>query len=246
VAFDPSYSSNCLVNAMCVGIARKDALLKGIARGEGNTALIVGAKTGRDGVQGATFASVDLPEDYAKERPAVQVGDPFMEKLLLEATLEILRLPGLVGLQDFGAAGLTCSSVEMAARGACGMRLDLDKVPQRADNLSAYEMMLSESQERMMVVVLAGREQPFLDAFKKWGLTAVPCGEVLKDKRLIVVHKGKEVAKLPNLPLADEAPDYDRPVEAPEWYKSRKPASDADISAAVARILGRTGCPSYH
>jgi len=240
VAFDPSYSSNCLVNAMCVGIARKDALLKGIARGAGNTALIVGAKTGRDGVQGATFASVDLPEDYAKERPAVQVGDPFMEKLLLEATLEILRLPGLVGLQDFGAAGLTCSSVEMAARGACGMRLDLNKVPQRADNLSAYEMMLSESQERMMVVVNAGREQPFLDAFKKWGLTAVPCGEVLKDKRLIVVHKGKEVAKLPNTPLADEAPDYERPVEAPEWYKSRKPASDADIAAAVQRILGST------
>ncbi len=236
VDFDPSYSSNCLVNAMCVGVARSSRLLKGIAAGPGNTALIVGAKTGRDGVQGATFASVDLPEDYAKERPAVQVGDPFMEKLLLEATLEIMHLDGLVGLQDFGAAGLTCSSVEMAARAGTGMRLDLDQVPQRASDLSAYEMMLSESQERMMVVVEKGKEQPFLEVFKKWGLTAVECGEVLQDKQLIVTHQDREVARLPNVPLADEAPDYDRAAEAPARYLNRKPLTDADIHAALNRI----------
>lgn len=236
VVFDPSYTHNCLVNAMCVGIARKERLLKGRAAGPGNPALIVGARTGRDGVQGATFASVDLPVDYASQRPAVQVGDPFMEKLLLEATLEILPLPGLVGLQDFGAAGLTCSGVEMAARAKTGMRLDLDLVPQRAADLSAYEMMLSESQERMMVVVEKGKEKPFLDVFKKWGLTAVPCGEVLKERKLVVLHNGEKVADLPNEPLADEAPDYDRPVEQPEWYASRQPLSDADIDQALALI----------
>jgi len=236
VAFDPSYSSNCLVNAMCVGVVRSDKLLKGVARGPGNIALIVGAKTGRDGVQGATFASVDLPEDYAKERPAVQVGDPFMEKLLLEATLEIMPLNGLVGLQDFGAAGLTCSSVEMAARAGTGMQLNLDQVPQRARDLSAYEMMLSESQERMMVIVERGKEQPFLDVFKKWGLTAVECGEVLKDTNLLVTHKNNKVARLPNIILADQAPDYDRPTEIPEYYLKRKLLSDADIHQALMRI----------
>jgi phosphoribosylformylglycinamidine synthase subunit PurL len=236
VAFDPTYTNNCLVNAMCAGIVRKNRILKGVAHGPGNSALIVGAKTGRDGVQGATFASVDLPEDYAQQRPAVQVGDPFMEKLLLEATLEIMHLDGLVGVQDFGAAGLTCSCVEMAARAGTGMRLDLDKVPQRAKDLSAYEMMLSESQERMMVVVEAGKEQPFLDVFKKWGLTAVHCGEVLPDKRVLILHHGQTVADLPNLPLAEDGPDYDRPYEEPSYYVNRKPASDADIGAALERI----------
>ena len=236
VAFDPTYTNNCLVNAMCAGIVRKDRVLKGVAHGPGNSALIVGAKTGRDGVQGATFASVDLPEDYAQQRPAVQVGDPFMEKLLLEATLEIMHLDGLVGVQDFGAAGLTCSCVEMAARAGTGMQLDLDQVPQRAKDLSAYEMMLSESQERMMVVVEAGKEQPFLDAFKKWGLTAVPCGEVLPDKQVIILHNGDAVAELPNVPLAEDGPDYDRPHEAPGYFINRKPATDADICAALDRI----------
>jgi phosphoribosylformylglycinamidine synthase len=237
VAFDPSYTHNCLVNVMCVGIARKDALIKGRAAGPGNPALIVGASTGRDGVQGATFASVDLPEDYASQRPAVQVGDPFMEKLLLEATLEIQRLPGLIGVQDLGAAGLTCSTVEMAARSRTGMRLNLDLIPQRAADLSAYEMMLSESQERMMVVVAAGREQPFLDAFSKWGLTAVPCGEVLKEREVIVLHAGRQVARLPNEPLTDGAPDYDRTAEPPAAVAKRQRASDADVAAAVARII---------
>lgn len=239
VVFDPTYNNNCLVNAMCVGIIRKDRLLKGIAEGPGNTALMVGAKTGRDGVQGATFASVDLADDYAKLRPAVQVGDPFMEKLLLEATLEIIGLPGLVGVQDLGAAGLTCSSVEMAARAGTGMQLDLDRVPQRASDLSAYEMMLSESQERMMVVVEKGGEQPFLDVFHKWGLTAVPCGEVLPQKSLIVIHDGAPVARMPNQPLANEAPDYDRPTDEPEQHKKRRHLSDSDIEV-VARRGGDT------
>lgn len=236
IAFDPSYNNNCLVNVMCVGIAKKDKLLKGIAKGVGNTALIVGAKTGRDGVQGATFASVELPEDYAKERPAVQVGDPFMEKLLLEATLEILGMDGLVGLQDFGAAGLTCSCVEMASRAGTGMTLDLDKVPQRARDLSAYEMMLSESQERMMVVVERGKEQRFIEVFKKWGLTAVPCGEVKEDKTLVVLHKGMRVAVLPNQPLAEDGPVYDRPTEVPESYLNRRQAVDSDIQGALERM----------
>ncbi len=237
VVFDPSYSGNPLVNAMCVGIVNKKNIIKAVADGPGNLALIVGAKTGRDGVQGATFASVELTADSTKDRPAVQVGDPFMEKLLLEATLEIQKLPGLVGVQDFGAAGLTCSSVEMAARAGTGMRLDLDAVPQRASDLSAYEMMLSESQERMMVVVDRGLEEPFLEVFRKWGLTALPCGQVLDIGRLIVVHRGEEVAKLPNAPLAEGAPDYDRPFEAPAWYRDRKPVTDGDISAALQRIL---------
>ena len=236
VCFDPSFSGNCLVNAMCVGIAKKNTLLKAVAEGAGNTALIVGAKTGRDGVQGATFASVDLPEDYASERPAVQVGDPFMEKLLLEATLEILGKDGLVGLQDFGAAGLTCSSVEMAARAKTGMRLNLDQVPQRAADLSAYEMMLSESQERMMVITEKGKEQPFLDTFNKWGLTAVPCGEVLGNRVLEVMHNGEAVAKLPNTALADEAPDYERETQPPDSYFRRSALTGADLEAALTRI----------
>jgi phosphoribosylformylglycinamidine synthase len=241
VAFDPSYSSNCLVNAMCVGVVRRDRMLKGLASGAGNTALIVGAKTGRDGVQGATFASADLKTDAAKDRPAVQVGDPFMEKLLLEATLEILGMPGLVGVQDFGAAGLTCSGVEMAARGGTGMRLDLDAVPQRAADLSAYEMMLSESQERMMVVVEAGREEEFLRVFRKWDLSAVACGEVLPEQSLIVVHHGAEVAHLPNQPLANDGPDYDRPYAEPEYYSGRRRVRDKDIAAALEVIVGAHG-----
>ena len=236
VVFDPSYSSNCLVNAMCVGIVKRKDILKGVAHGPGNTALIVGAKTGRDGVQGATFASVDLAEDPSQDRPAVQAGDPFMEKLLLEATLEIMGLDGLVGLQDFGAAGLTCSGVEMASRAGTGMRLDLDKVPQRAKDLTAYEMMLSESQERMMVIVEKGKEEPFLKVFKKWGLTAVECGVVLGEKQLSIFHQGAEVARLPNAPLADEAPNYDRPSEEPAWYTGRKPLTDADLKGALDRI----------
>ena len=236
VVFDPSYTNNCLVNAMCVGIAKKDNILKGVAHGPGNSALIVGAKTGRDGVQGATFASVDLPEDYASERPAVQVGDPFMEKLLLEATLEIMKLDGLVGVQDFGAAGLTCSCVEMAARAATGMKLNLDEVPQRAKDLTAYEMMLSESQERMMVVVEKGKEGPFVQAFKKWGLDAVHCGEVLEDKQVLVLRGGEEMARLPNAPLADDGPDYDRPTGEPAFYTNRQALNDADIAAALVTV----------
>ena len=236
LVFDPSYTSNCLVNAMCVGIVKKDNIHKAFAHGPGNTAMIVGARTGRDGVQGATFSSVELAEDVAQSRPAVQVGDPFMEKLLLEATLEILQLPGLIGIQDFGAAGLTCSSVEMTAKSGTGMRLDLDKVPQRAKDLTAYEMMLSESQERMMIVVEQGSEDSFRDVFSRWGLTAVDCGEILAEGRIEVVHKGELVANLPNRPLADEGPEYDRPHEEPEGWSKRQALDDPDIAAALERL----------
>jgi phosphoribosylformylglycinamidine (FGAM) synthase-like enzyme len=237
VAFDPSYSGNCLVNAMCVGLVRSDKLLKGVAAGPGNVALIVGAKTGRDGVQGATFASADLSTESHKDRPAVQVGDPFMEKLLLEATLEVASLPGLVGVQDFGAAGLTCSGVEMAARAGTGLRLDLDAVPQRATDLSAYEMMLSESQERMMVVVDRDSVADFVKVFQKWDLPAVVCGEILEEQQLVVLHKGEEVARLPNQPLANAAPDYDRPIAEPEDFAHRHRLLDRDIAEALARIV---------
>jgi phosphoribosylformylglycinamidine synthase len=237
LVFDPSYTTNCLVNAMCVGIVKKDQIHKAFAHGPGNTAMIVGARTGRDGVQGATFSSVELAEDVATSRPAVQVGDPFMEKLLLEATLEILQLPGLIGIQDFGAAGLTCSSVEMTAKSGTGMRLDLDKVPQRALDLTAYEMMLSESQERMMIVVEAGTEDSFREVFARWGLTAVDCGVILKEARLEVVHDGAVVANLPNRPLADEGPEYDRPQEAPASFRQRQPLDDFDVAAALERIM---------
>ncbi|MCB1187326.1 phosphoribosylformylglycinamidine synthase subunit PurL [bacterium] len=236
LVFDPSYTSNCLVNAMCVGIVRKDRIHKARADGPGNVAMIVGARTGRDGVQGATFSSVELAEDVAESRPAVQVGDPFMEKLLLEATLEILDMPGLVGIQDFGAAGLTCSSVEMTAKSGTGMRLDLDAVPQRAKDLSAYEMMLSESQERMMIIVEKGSEDSFREVFSRWGLTAVDCGEIIGEQRIEVLHDGAVVANLPNRPLADEGPEYDRPHEAPASWKNRHLLDDRDIAAALERI----------
>ncbi len=236
LVFDPSYSSNCLVNAMCVGIVKKDSIHKAFAHGPGNTAMIVGARTGRDGVQGATFSSVELAEDVAESRPAVQVGDPFMEKLLLEATLEILKLPGLIGIQDFGAAGLTCSSVEMTAKSGTGMRLDLDAVPQRASDLTAYEMMLSESQERMMIVVEKGSEDSFREVFARWGLTAVDCGEIIAEQKIEVLHQGEVVASLPNRPLADDGPEYDRPQEAPASYRNRHLLDDRDIASALERI----------
>ncbi|MCB1218486.1 phosphoribosylformylglycinamidine synthase subunit PurL [bacterium] len=236
LVFDPSYSSNCLVNAMCVGVVRKDRIHKARADGAGNVAMIVGARTGRDGVQGATFSSVELAADVAESRPAVQVGDPFMEKLLLEATLEILGMPGLIGIQDFGAAGLTCSSVEMTAKSGTGMRLDLDAVPQRAKDLSAYEMMLSESQERMMIIVEKGTEDSFREVFSRWGLTAVDCGEIIEDQKIEVLHNGEVVAELPNRPLADEGPEYNRPHEAPASWTNRHLLDDHDIAAALERI----------
>ncbi len=209
VCFDPRYEGNPLVNAMCVGILDHEDLQKGVASGEGNPVIYVGASTGRDGIHGATFASEELSEASEEKRPSVQVGDPFKEKLLLEACLEMVKENLLVGIQDMGAAGLTCSSAEMAAKGKVGMVLDLDRVPQREAEMTPYEMMLSESQERMLLVVEKGREEDIRRICDKWGLICAVIGRVTGDGRLRLLHKGREVADIPVQTLTD-APVYVR------------------------------------
>ena len=217
IAFDESYAGNPLVNVFCLGIARADRLIKGAARGAGNPVYYVGAKTGRDGIHGATMASAEFDEKTDEKRPAVQVGDPFMEKLLLEACLEVMKTDALVGIQDMGAAGLTCSTCEMGARGGVGIEIDLTHVPQRETGMSPYEVMLSESQERMLLIVKRGREAEVERIFDKWDLHAVPIGEVTDDGLLRVRDRGGLVAELPNKALADEAPLYDRPRIRPAY-----------------------------
>ncbi|SET39551.1 phosphoribosylformylglycinamidine synthase subunit II [Oceanobacillus limi] len=215
VQFDESYEDNPLVNAMCIGLINHDEIQKGIASGIGNTVLYAGAPTGRDGIHGATFASDDLAEDSDKDRPAVQVGDPFMEKLLIEACLEVIHSDALVGMQDMGAAGLTSSASEMASKAGTGMEMDLDSVPQREQNMNAYELMLSESQERMLMVVKKGREQEIIDVFEKYGLQAVAVGQVVEEKFFRIKQHGEVQAEIPVDALAEEAPVYHMPsVEA--------------------------------
>lgn len=233
IHFDDSYSTNPLVNVLCLGTVDPDCIVKGIASGAGNPVYYVGAKTGRDGIQGATFASVNLAEDASQDRPAVQVGDPFYEKLLLEACLEVAKIDGLIGIQDMGAAGLTSSTCEMAARGNAGIELDLDKIPKRADDLSAYEMMLSESQERMLIVVERGKEKAVINAFKKWELDAVEVGKVITDKVFRVTMSGETVAEIPNAFITTDAPEYNRPVKVPEYFE-KMPSLDPDEVARVA------------
>ncbi|AOM83963.1 phosphoribosylformylglycinamidine synthase subunit PurL [Salisediminibacterium beveridgei] len=220
IQFDPCYEGNPLVNAMCVGLIDHQHIQKGQAKGVGNPVLYVGASTGRDGIHGATFASEELSEDSQSKRPSVQVGDPFMEKLLIEACLEAVRHPKIVGIQDMGAAGLTSSSAEMASKAGSGIRMDLDKVPQREQAMTPYEMMLSESQERMLLVVEAGSEQEFIDLFEKWDLHAVVVGEVTDDKQMTLVHKGEVVAKAPVDALAEEAPVYHPASQEPAYYQA--------------------------
>ena len=215
VMFDETYSGNPLVNVFCLGIARHDALVKGRASGIGNPVYYVGAKTGRDGIHGATMASAEFDDKSAEKRPAVQVGDPFMEKLLLEACLEVMATDACVGVQDMGAAGLTCSTCETGARGGVGVEIDVAKVPQRESGMTPYEIMLSESQERMLLIVKRGREAEVERVFEKWDLHAVPIGEVTPDGMLRVKQHGVVVAEVPNLALTDEAPVYRRPVQAP-------------------------------
>jgi phosphoribosylformylglycinamidine synthase subunit PurL len=217
IAFEESYAGNPLVNVMCLGIARADALVKGRAAGVGNPVYYVGAKTGRDGIHGATMASAEFDERSADKRPAVQVGDPFMEKLLLEACLELMKTDALVGVQDMGAAGLTCSTCEMGARGGSGIEIDVRDVPQRETGMSPYEIMLSESQERMLLVVKRGREAEVERIFEKWDLHAARIGSVTDDGLLRVRHRGEVVAEVPNAALVDEAPVYDRPVSRPAY-----------------------------
>lgn len=218
IQFDPCYEGNPLVNAMCVGLINHEDMKKGQARGVGNTVMYVGAKTGRDGIHGATFASEELTEASSEKRPAVQVGDPFMEKLLLEACLEVIQSDALVGIQDMGAAGLTSSSAEMASKAGSGIEMNLDLVPQRELGMTPYEMMLSESQERMLLVVKKGREQEIIDIFEKYGLEAVAIGHVTDDKMLRLYHKGEVVAEVPADALSEDAPVYHKPSKEPAYF----------------------------
>src|ERR1700688_3099325 len=213
VAFEPCYSQNPLVNALALGIAKKEDLFFAKAKGLGNPVIYVGAKTGRDGIHGASLlASAEFTEESQQKRPNVQVGDPFLEKLLLEACLEVMASGAVVGIQDMGAAGLTSTSCEMASRGHVGIEISLDLVPQRETGMTAYEMMLSESQERMLLVAERGREAEVFDVFRKWGLDAVEIGRVTFDGLLRVMHHGQVAAAIPAAALAEEGPVYHRPL----------------------------------
>ena len=217
IAFEEPYTSNPLVNVLCLGIVKSDALVKGNASGAGNPVYYVGAKTGRDGIHGATMASAEFDDKALEKRPAVQVGDPFMEKLLLEACLELMATDALIGVQDMGAAGLTCSTCEMGSRGGAGIEIDVRHVPQRESGMTPYEIMLSESQERMLLVVKKGREAEVEQIFEKWDLHAAHIGEVTTDGVMRVKDHGTVVAEIPNTALVDEAPVYDRPTTRPAY-----------------------------
>jgi phosphoribosylformylglycinamidine synthase subunit PurL len=212
VKFEPCYSGNPLVNAFALGLVRRDQIFYGRASGEGNPVIYVGSKTGRDGIHGATMASEEFSEGSEAKRPNVQVGDPFLEKLLLEACLEAMQTGAIVGIQDMGAAGLTCSTCEMGARGGTGVEIELDRVPQRETGMTPYEIMLSESQERMLLVAQKGREEEVFRVFKKWGLDAVEVGRVTNDATMRVLEHGTIVAEIPNAALTDDAPVYKRPL----------------------------------
>jgi phosphoribosylformylglycinamidine synthase II len=224
VYFEPCYQENPLVNAMSVGIVKHGQWASAVAKGVGNPVMIVGSSTGRDGIHGATFASEEISEKSDAKRPSVQVGDPFTEKLLLEATLEAIRSGYIVGIQDMGAAGITCSTSEMSAKGKSGMRVNLDKVPARETGMTAYELMLSESQERMLVVVQKGQEKPVKEIFDKWDLHAEIIGEVTDGDRLVVSYQGKEVANVPaeSLVLGGGAPVYAREAREPQYLSTAR------------------------
>ena len=228
----------------CLGIAKADALVLANASGVGNPVYYVGAKTGRDGIHGATMASAEFDEKSSEKRPAVQVGDPFMEKLLLEACLELMQTDALIGVQDMGAAGLTCSTSEMGARGGSGIEIDVSRVPQRETGMTPYEIMLSESQERMLLVVKKGREAEVEAIFEKWDLHAAHIGDVMNDGILRVRNRGEIVAEIPNGPLVDEAPVYNRPAARPAYLETVKRAGRVDaagrrnLRGCVLAILG--------
>jgi phosphoribosylformylglycinamidine synthase subunit PurL len=243
--FEPCYSGNPLVNAFGLGLVRHDEIFYGKASGTGNPVIYVGAKTGRDGIHGATMASEEFKEGSEQKRPNVQVGDPFMEKLLLEACLEAMKTGAIVGIQDMGAAGLTCSTCEMGARGGVGLDVELDLVPQRETGMTSYEIMLSESQERMLLVAEKGRENEVLKVFAKWGLDAVVVGTVKPEPRLRIRHHGELVADIPNESLTDDAPLYHRPVgmwktplpAEPPAHVQEKLAADRDYTADLKKLL---------
>ena len=240
VEFDARYNGNCLVNAFAAGLAKADAIFYSKAEGVGLPVVYLGAKTGRDGVGGATMASAEFDEKIEEKRPTVQVGDPFTEKCLLEACLELMASGAVIAIQDMGAAGLTCSAVEMGAKGDLGIELDLDRVPVREERMSAYEMMLSESQERMLMVLRPEKETEAEAIFRKWGLDFAIVGRTTDDLRFRILHQGEEVANLPIKELGDEAPEYDRP-----WHEPAKAAPLAatdipqhDIADALLALLG--------
>lgn len=233
VEFDDAYALNPLVNAFALGLVRHDQIFFGKATGVGNPVLYVGAKTGRDGIHGATMASAEFDEEAVAKRPTVQVGDPFLEKLLLEACLEAMRSGAVAGIQDMGAAGLTSSSCEMAARAGTGLELDLSLVPQREEGMTAYEMLLSESQERMLIVALKGREREIVRIFRKWDLDAVVIGRVVEGTRLRVIHEGEQVADIPVAALTDEAPRYERPLRAPDRFQKAADEEERAIEEAL-------------
>jgi phosphoribosylformylglycinamidine synthase II len=215
-SYHESYNGNILVNAMCVGHAKADKIFYSAAGDVGSSVMYVGAKTGRDGIHGASMASQEFDDESESKRPTVQVGDPFKEKLLIESCLELMQHDAILAIQDMGAAGLTSSSIEMASKGNAGIDLNLDNVPQRETNMSAFEMMLSESQERMLMVIKPGKEDLAKEIFKKWDLDCVKIGEIIKDQRLVLRHNGEVVADLPIDPLAHAAPEYQRPYKISE------------------------------
>ncbi|HMS33475.1 MAG TPA: phosphoribosylformylglycinamidine synthase subunit PurL [Ignavibacteria bacterium] len=245
VYFEECYQDNPLVNAMAVGIVKHNETATAAAGGAGNPVFIVGSSTGKDGIHGATFASEEISEESESKRPNVQVGDPFTEKLLLEATLEVIRAGVVVGIQDMGAAGITCSTTEMSAKGKCGMEINLDKVPLRDENMSAYEIMLSESQERMLVVIEKGKEQTAIDIFEKWDLNCAEIGKVTEEERVKVYYKGKLEADVPpfDLVLGGGAPVYKREVNEPEYIKGirnfnfDKLEEPSDLNEVLLKLL---------
>lgn len=245
IYFDESYEGNPLVNAMSVGIVKVGETVSAIAEGEGNPVLIVGASTGRDGIHGATFASEDLTEESEAKRPSVQVGDPFTEKLLLEASLEAIKTGAIVGMQDMGAAGISCSSSEMSAKGESGMDIDLDKVPMRESGMTAYELLLSESQERMLIVSHKGREQEIIDVYAKWDLHAVVIGQVTSTGRVRYWRNGDLKADIPadSLVLGGGAPVYTRETAEPEYLKATRAFDSSNLNHpseqdALVKLLG--------
>ena len=236
--FEASYSGNPLTNAFALGLVRKDEIFYGKATGIGNPVIYVGAKTGRDGIHGATMASEEFTEDSEQKRPNVQMGDPFMEKLLLEACLEAMLTGAVVGIQDMGAAGLTCSTCEMGARGGVGLDVELDLVPQRETGMNSYEIMLSESQERMLLVADKGREEEVLRVFTKWGLDATIVGTVVTESRLKIRHHGELVADIPNQSLTDDAPLYHRPVGV--WIAPVLPEANVEQRTEMEKVRDYT------
>lgn len=237
IEFDERYDGNPLVNAMCVGVIDHDMIQKGTAKGEGNSVIYVGLKTGRDGIHGATFASEELTEESESKRPSVQIGDPFVGKKLMEATLEAIQYKELVGIQDMGAAGLTSSFSEMAAKGGSGIHLELEKVPVREQGISPYEMMLSETQERMLLVVEKGTEQKFLDLFEHYELDSAVIGQVTQTNRFVLTYDGEVFADIPVEPLADEAPVYILEGEKPNYTPETRDYSKIDADEVFNKLL---------